>query len=131
MGISSISSCNPGVPGSHQKQHNSLHALSSDIQPNPAEGSQHSQSNQRTASSELQEHACTVQHILTTTPAYVSSSLVSFPINAILNSRMGTAAGVNTFLNPEVRSTSRDVTNLVSNIAGIYLRSKYHRRWLV
>ena len=43
-------------------------------------------------------------HILTTAPEYEDNDLVGFPINAILDWPMGTAAGLTAFVNPKVNA---------------------------
>lgn len=54
-------------------------------------------------------------HILTMAPAYNNSGLVGFPINAILDWPMGTPAGVNAFLNPDVNAQFKKMLTVWSD----------------
>jgi len=52
-----------------------------------------------------------MNHVMTTPPAYNSTGLVGFPINAILDWSMGTEAGYAAFLDDKVNSALKDVLN--------------------
>ncbi|KUJ10166.1 phosphatidylserine decarboxylase proenzyme-like protein [Mollisia scopiformis] len=63
-------------------------------------------------------------HILTTAPEYNDTGLVGFPINAILDWPMGTPAGVDAFLNPEVNLQFKNMLAVWSDFL-MSSKSKY------
>lgn len=76
-----------------------------------------------------------MNHVLTTPPAYNSTGMVGFPINAILDWSMGTEAGFAAFLDPAVNARLKAILNawgefLVSPASASVLNEDPDTGWL-
>lgn len=65
----------------------------------------------RTQIGNYQQMLLLLNHIMTTAPEFNTTGLVGFPINAILNWPMGTAAGTSVFLNEKVNRQLKKILN--------------------
>jgi phosphatidylserine decarboxylase len=75
-----------------------------------------------------------INHVLTTAPEFNTTGMVGFPINAILDFPMITAAGLAAFVSPKVNGMFRKVlaawTHFLDSAASLYVLNETPAGWL-